>query len=284
DTNYSYGSIRFDSIPDTTQNQIKDIRYSALNDFRGKERKLVYNPNLNRDTLLKIYRKMLPIDENNKDITICAHFLTYSDGKINGDNPAFIGNDDPEHNKQIDSLDIEVYYHGITDVCIDFIKIENDEAYYISRGAVDSLGTFGEGARPEFFWIKNKANSLTDSAYYPSIKDVLQTYITRFPKYELNGVQTSPLFRFYTQEDESTNPVWWWQLRYINLLTNGMSTTRNNPIYPKHFEYYTKCPARYIGIKLNEYENYLPVPYLRYHLDSSDINNPSFAKGGQGGL
>lgn len=277
-TSPAYRSINFDSLP-TTFYPKKLISYPERYDSRGYE--LLRTGN--RDSVLRIYRNMLPVDPGNKDITISAHFLTYDENWINnGDNPSFIGKINIY--EKIDSLDIEVRNTGIIDICIDYIKIESDEAYYLSRGAMDSLGVFWYDAQqrdegPKSFRIYKIANEFpADSADsvnmahedFNSIQDVLQSWIARFPSYTLNGVSNNkPLFRFYAQDTESDNPIWWWQQRYYNLLTNGMAVTRDNPYLTKHYEYYTRTSSRYLGIKLDENEHQLANPSYRKNGDNS---------------
>jgi len=263
-------SIKFDSIPYPTIDSSASISYPPNNDFRGYELKRYWVDNILRDTVLRIYRSMLPIDSTKKDITISAQFLTYKYGLIDQNNPPLNNNYKNSNIEYIDSLDIEVKYNGITDVCIDYIKIESEEAYFWSRGAVDSLGVDWVDTildvGPRNFKIYPKANdtiSVSSFTEYHSTYDVLQSWLTRFPKYNLNGTMTSPVFRFYAQEWESDNPVYWWQLRYLNLLTNGLTITRDNPIYPKLYEYYTKCPNRWIGVAFSGYDVQLAVPYAR---------------------
>ena len=188
ENNYYMGAIRFDSLPYQNINYAQIICSPLLNNFRGKEIKR--NVSVIRDSILRIYRSMIPIDPDTMDITISAHFLTYNNFEwpSNNENPAFFGDNNSNYYK-IDSLDIEVRNKGITDICIDYIKIENDEAYYLSRGAMDSLGILdynNEYERPKVFPILTKARDTTTKFYYPSINDVLQSYISRYPTYTLN--------------------------------------------------------------------------------------------------
>jgi hypothetical protein len=125
---------------------------------------------------------MLPIDSTKKDITISAQFLTYKYGLIDQNNPPLNNNYKNSNIEYIDSLDIEVKYNGITDVCIDYIKIESEEAYFWSRGAVDSLGVDWVDTildvGPRNFKIYPKANdtiSVSSFTEYHSTYDVLQS-------------------------------------------------------------------------------------------------------------
>ena len=157
-----YRSINFDSLPRQTLNDTFRISYPMLNNFRGYELKR----NGNRDSVIRIRRSMLPVDTNKKDITISGHFLTYyNNWQPNGDNPPFLG-DNMEG--KIDSLDIEVRNTGIMDLCIDYIKIESDEAYHLSRGALDSLGIIWIGnndvapGRFRIYPVANDTNTVVD--------------------------------------------------------------------------------------------------------------------------
>lgn len=239
-----YTTIRFDYVPENTIDSIVGWNYPNRNDYRGYEIKRHRDTTNIRDTVLRITRRMLNTNNSLKDITISSHFMTYNQGIIEKDNPPFKNS---INDYFIDSIDIEVEYKGLIDICLDLIKLESDEAYYISRGCLDSLSILDPNTpneRPEsinLYPVHDDNNRIVE---FRSIKHTLQSWISRYNRYTLNGVSNqNPLYRFYAQEWESDNPVYWWQLRYYNLLTNGMTITRDIPKYNSElYYYYTKTP------------------------------------------
>jgi len=185
----------------------------------------------------KITRYMLPVNElylNSRNLSITSRFKAKKN--INQEN-------EPWQNREfyfginmssgfIDSVNIIVTYYGNCDINLNWIRIDNENAYYLFKGNYDAM------------------NRSILQAFHDTIVNINnQSHIYNF-------------FRFYGQDTETRERMEnWAQLRYLNQVTGGMGITRDMPIYPKLYDYYTKCPNRWVGIfyAANDYQ--MPTPY-----------------------
>jgi hypothetical protein len=195
--NGSLGRIRFQNIPDTL--------FAVTT--RGVQLAMVASPD-NPDTFY-IRRNMLPVDGqfNTNDITIFAKFISDNDVPLN---PYFKPGKGTLYSP-IDSLKIEVTYHGNCNIAINWLKIE-------CKTAVD----------------------LFDGAYDDSLTANAQSALTHYTQQDFENKNIRPL-RFYTVY-EKCQPWIWGSYRYLNKLIGNICMTEANPSFPKHFNYYVNPP------------------------------------------
>ena len=245
--------INFDKVPKTNvQTDTISLDYYQ---YRGYA--LDNITNTTQQNQLVITKAMLDTNRAAPDITISAHFSLFKDS-INLDldlqkyyNPRFHpGFRDTAHSwrefEQIQNIDIEVKYYGNCDVAIDWLRIETDKAQDMLRGKFDDDGI-------------------------ASGRNVIQSFLDTIPKIKHDGKEIFKIQRFYAQDSEKDNPVFWGQLRYYNLVTNGLAITRDNSFLPEHYYYYTRSPNRYLGMKICENEHDIPNPALRTTFDSLGV-------------
>jgi type IX secretion system substrate protein len=241
--------IKFDYL--SKDNFYTEISPLDTFEFRGYAYDTVaYNGSNPIDSIV-ITRKMLGFGNDVRDITISTHFsCTQKETPTNFKyyNPRFIpGFKEESPLKEfelIHKIDIEVKYYGNCDVGIDWIRIENDKAQQTLRGNYDA---------------------------YDKIK--IQEHLNNL-SYALSGVK---LHRLYNQDTESTNPTWWGQSRYWNLVTNGVTITRDGLTVPEAYKYYTKAPNRWIGVGYMSDDALMPSPYIR---NGSQNKETMFLKSG----
>jgi len=260
------GFIKFNKFPINHSDSIEQLNYF---ENRGYSQKLKVSTSIDS---ISITRKMIPTMKNFQNITITAEFITNDSILIY--NPRFT--DKPDNNLlHIESIDIIVKYFGKLDIAIDKICIESINSHALLRGEVDSLGY-----NPNVTWRDARLfkNYHTDPDNYNNIeqlntiKDIIQTSVDAI-KRKTNNWQDAKLFRFYYQDVESNKFYWWGPLRYCNKLSNGMFITRDEQTYPKLYEYYTKCPNRWVGIfyAANDYQ--MPTPYAKNGNESWESMN-----------
>lgn len=193
-----------------------------------------------------ITKEMLGSASHTRDITISAHFKCYSHFDPFKDpdyyNPRFKPgfDDDTAQIELIDEIDIEVKYLGECDIAIDWIRIENDKAQKVYRGEYDIQDRW-------------------------SIED----FVTGIRGTTKNGVPLYKLHRIYNQDTESSNPTWWGQARYMNMVTNGMTLTRDYPDPADSYYYYTKASNIWIGVGYRS-DFQMPAPYARHGNESEE--------------
>lgn len=304
-------TIRFDSVAIASPNAVDILPYN-----RGLQQKKVKVNRLTNEFV--ITNSMLP--NINEDKTLTASFLTINPSPENEYarasnshliNPEFVpgmplrdysklkdGVNTNQIGYQLNSenykfkdykpdvprivwMDIEVYYHNATDIAIDYIKIESENAYYMSRGFVDDInspnirddknryvhviGDYNYKYCLDSHNVNNMPYNIWARPY--SIKHTMQGWLNNEENSAtISGTNTKlrQALRFYIQDTESEKPHFWWQLRYANLITNGLAVTRDLPYKHKLYKYYTKARNRYIGIKIQENENMVPSPAITF--------------------
>lgn len=127
-------TIRFDSVSSVRSNGMYDTIRTERGLMDAKLLDSAQTPGFNRSTLI-IRRNMLPRRANpdSNDITISAFFRAIHKDSIN---PRLQGYANKSSDR-IDSLDIEVTYHGNADVAIDWIRLETPRARQLLRGELD---------------------------------------------------------------------------------------------------------------------------------------------------
>ncbi|HRE59395.1 MAG TPA: hypothetical protein PLW09_16415, partial [Candidatus Kapabacteria bacterium] len=135
--NIDSGYIRFDSAfqsSSSTASTSRGLMDNALNPTNRN----------GTDTIFVIRRSYLPAYQNNGgSITLSSHFTTNGINSLPWDNPLFAPFNRGYVNslmrgRDIDSIDVEVYYHGAADIGLDWIRIENTQLRSIVRGAYDN--------------------------------------------------------------------------------------------------------------------------------------------------
>ncbi len=252
------GTIKFDSIPINNINSIESLNYYENRGYSQLMKSVAYEP----DTIIYITRNMLPTRTDTSNITISAVFFT-NGGSIDN-NPLFA---DKFISERIKDIDIVVKYYGITDLAIDYVRIASINSYYLLRGAVDSAFACIPNSinGRDFINLYTDPDHFGDGDYLEQpngIKQTIQNCIDSM-KAKSNNWQDAKLFRFYYQDEECDKFYWWGPLRYCNKLSNGMYITRDEQTYPKLYDYYTKCPNRWVGIfyAANDYQ--MPTPYAK---------------------
>lgn len=247
------GKIKFRTLPSNTPNDTTNLDYF---EDRGVQQNI--NNATTTDSLL-ITNNMLPNNDDNYDnITISAEFITDDDTKIFS-NYKFSRKD--EVDEHIRDIDIEVVYHGNTDVAIDYIRIENVVAHHMLRGEADSLGSWYHQDTihlPQRLFIKHTASD--DEKLMQSIKDVVQSSIDAL-KVKTNDWEDAKIFRLKFQDTENSSYYWWGALRYVNKFSNGMYLTRDGLKDTKLYDYYTKAPNRWVEYTYDQDYSLMPAPY-----------------------
>lgn len=250
------GIIKFRTLPSSTPNDTTNLDYF---EDRGVQQNI--SDTTTADSLL-ITNNMLPNNGDNYDnITISAEFIT-DDGNPLINNYKFSRKLDSNNLNHIRDIDIEVVYHGNTDVAVDYIRIENVTAHHLVRGAADSLGRdTNESYRHSrgFKWYKHTASDL-DSVGANTIKDIIQSAIDTI-KIKSNDWADAKIFRLNFQDTENDNYYWWGTLRYCNKFANGIFMTRDGMKNPKLYYYYTKSPTKWIGVGFRGDDRLMPAPY-----------------------
>lgn len=264
------GLIKFDSVPISNINSVENLNY-----YENRGYAQLMQPASPKPYQLNITRNMLPIITDTSNITISSVFFT--NGNIQDYNPKF--SDDYLDTSAIKDIDIVVKYYGITDIAIDYVRIESINAHYLLRGAVDSVFA----CIPNYSSGRDFITLFTDPDHFPDttnkyieqpngIKQTIQNCIDSM-KAKTNNWQDAKLFRFYYQDVESNKFYWWGPLRYCNKLTNGMFITRDEQTYPKLYEYYTKCPNRWVGFVYSKDDYHMPTPYAKNGNESWESMN-----------
>jgi len=261
------GFIKFDSIPISNINSVECLNFYENRGYSQLKRFESSKP----DSII-ITRNMLPIRTDTSNITINSVFFTNGGSIYN--NPLF---SDEYNAESIKDIDIVVKYYGITDIAVDYVRIESINAHYLLRGTVDSIvptdpnNSNGRG----FITLYTDPDFPTNSRYIEQpngIKQIIQSCLDTM-KAKSNNWQDAKLFRFYYQDVESNKFYWWGPLRYCNKLTNGMFITRDEQTYPKLYEYYTKCPNRWVGFVYSKDDYHMPTPYAKNGNESWESMN-----------
>ncbi|MGA2298478.1 MAG: hypothetical protein ABSG15_13110, partial [FCB group bacterium] len=251
------GNIKFDSIPYESMDSIEHLNFY---EDRGYLIKLHH---LGLSDSLKITNRMLPTQKSYSNITISAEFNT-SNHNINNYQFGF-------DTAKISNLDIIVKYFGKLDIAIDYIRVESINAKLLLTGVLDSLSN--DPSNPNlrgFITIYTDPDNPANYEQPDGIKEIIQSCLDSM-KAKTHTWQDGNIFRFYSQDVESEKFYWWGQLRYFNLITNGMAITRDVPQYTNLYEYYTKSPNRYLGTTFCDYEGIISAPYFRSGSDGNPL-------------
>jgi hypothetical protein len=257
--NGSSDAINFNFLPSDSYSADNEQMISTyLNQSRGYRLKLKSTQCQGNTKEFIITRGMLPAIGS--DVVISANYTTK--GPLNtNDNWKYKWTDgvttDPSFATLITNQKIEISYYGHSTVQIDWTRIENNIARDLYAGRFDDDIS---GPNKQF----TPDGTSTQYGGFVSIYNGIQAYLTNVQSQIINGVDKWKLFRFYGQDVEGKTCQWWGMLRYYNILTGGMAVTRDNARWPELYEHYTKANNRYIGIKLDETENYNASPSIRY--------------------
>lgn len=297
--------IKFYEVPETNLNNISNwysdfIPDRPIGQYIPLVTATVTNP---MSRTLTITREMIPnwLDNSGEpvDINIIASYLTsntmiynlvFNDESNTFQNPKYSddeikiledGND--ERTPFITSQGIEVYYHKTLDIAIDYIRIGNDISQDLLTGKFES-GTYINTFLPYgVILLENDNRTYTPQFGFDNIQESIQGFLTTIASssYTLpNNEQKYEFFRFYGEDTESENPIWWGMLRYWNLITDGLGVTRDQGYYhPLRYYHYTKAPNRYLGLQMHHNENSINVPYVR-RMDEFIRENAKPADGG----
>ena len=128
------GYIRFDSVSAVGAGGVYDTIRTERGLMDAKLLDSVQTPGFDRQTLF-IRRNMLPrrADPDSNDITVSAFFRAIHKDSIN---PRLRGYH-ATGSDRIDSVDIEVTYHGAADVAIDWLRLETPRARRLLCGELD---------------------------------------------------------------------------------------------------------------------------------------------------
>ncbi len=170
-----------------------------------------------------------------KFITLSAKFANYGDLDLNQHplrmNPYFQPDDrnGPKPSEYIDSIDVEVEYHGHLDASINWIRLETPRAREIFRGKYDSLLQAGIIA------LNNKIRTE-------------------------NG-RDMRIHRFYTQDEPI--PSEWASTRYVNKLLSGRGVVEKNIDYYGHFMHATDFDQYWTSATIN-FITHDPNPFVQW--------------------
>ena len=127
--------IRFDSILQVGT-QTANIKYHSRGGFM--DTRLVFSPD--KDSILTIRRSMLPKFSDTSQITLSGYFtcpLPYPVDSVPGHpNPSFSF---PNEKGKIDSLNVEIYYHGKCNITIRDCMIGTQMSRWVFRGERDTI-------------------------------------------------------------------------------------------------------------------------------------------------
>jgi hypothetical protein len=156
-----------------------------------------------------IRRNMLPIaGTNRRDVTLSAFFTAAKEDETDesSPNPLF---KIKENSFTIDSIDIEVYYHGKSNIALDWVRLETPFARRVLRGYLDSAITH------------NLSRNI----------DSLKAYNQRTSK-DIRVV------KIYGRDE--FNMMYWRTHRYLNKLFNNMMETESGVGYTNMYEHHTQ--------------------------------------------
>nr|HPI19215.1 hypothetical protein [Candidatus Kapabacteria bacterium] len=190
------GYINFDRTPSTTIADTFGI-IDTRNRYRGKALDL----DSNTTDEFVITRNMLPIN-NNRDITISSSFSCKGNPTLNNYYLKKKDNADVE----IDSLKIEVTYHGHSSLRVRWFRFETPKSRNLFFGKYDSL-----------------------------IQAHTQADLARFDcsDFKDRGIK---IFRFFARDEFHVHH--WNTARYYNRLLGGLTLTTHYKHYPKLFSYH----------------------------------------------
>jgi len=216
----STGYIQFDSIPSGVKDDTFHIR-SSFFEFRGAVQHSIDAGSNIREFFIR--RNMLPLDTGN--ITISAHFICAGE---------------PENNPKLslsDSLGIQVFYLGNTDVNINHLYLAT------------------QNARKTYFGYYDK--TITDA-----VQRNLDYYSTT--DFTTRGIK---IFRFNTRDE--IGPAYFGAQRYINKLIGNVTTTQSQFPLPRLYEYYVDSPDQWTETHRNDPST---VPYFRNMVKDTTYN------------
>ena len=216
------GYIKFDSIP----NENYYSYYKEYDTTRGVYRDCQAGYNT---TEIIIKRKHI-IRTTDSSITVCAKFIC--NDIYNDINNYYLNSEDNNPDKYfyfIDSIGIDVTYHGVLNLAIDFCKFETKNAQMLYRGGFDSKITTA---------VQSALNIFSDTSFTN------------------RGIR--PL-RFYTRDEG--NKVFWGATRYFNKLVGNLGTFEVGPVLPDLYKHYVNPPENWYSF----YKIYsgTAAPYLR---------------------
>ena len=201
------GYIKFDSIPN-------DNYYSYYKEFdtiRGVYRGTQTGGNT---TELLIKRKHI-LKTTDSSITISTKFICNDfDNDTNNFFVNYFHNNPPQFIYFIDSIGIEVKYHGRLNVAIDFLKFENPNAQKLNRGGFDGKITTA---------VQSALNIFSDTSFTN------------------RGIRP---MRFYTRDEGGLS--FWGATRYFNKLVGNLGTFEGGPLFSSHFFHYVNPPERWL--------------------------------------
>lgn len=275
--------IKFYEVPESNLNNISNwysdfIPDRPIGQYIPLATASITNP---MSRTLTITNSMIPnwLDNSNEpvDINIVASFLTnsnsfgpnaFDDTSTTYNNPKYTSAEvSNTFQPFITSQGIDIYYHKTLDVAIDYIRIGNDISQDLLTGKFESgtyINTFLPYGINPLAYNPHRYNVLAFG--FDNIYESIQGFLTTIASssYTLpNSEQRYEFFRFYGEDTESPNPIFWGMLRYWNLITDGVTITRDSPNLGQHYNHYTKAPNRYLGIQMYHSESDMYSPFLR---------------------
>ncbi|MBX7154911.1 MAG: T9SS type A sorting domain-containing protein [Bacteriodetes bacterium] len=238
---YSTNTIKFSRFSGGDTVHIRGAR----NDYRGLARNLTVNAN--GAVTWNITGEMLALGTStvgDSSITLSAEFIC---NDIVPNNKIFRPEMESRNeikkrtDPYIDSLDIQVTYHGHLNIALDWLRFETPLSQKLYRGHFD-------------IYYRNMIMSM---------EHMLDSINTALPTRDLK------VLAIYGMEER--NALWWWPNRYQNLLTGGLTNEESSPkfetytahaLHAKGYSYY------WSGANL-QFQNDVAVPFYRYGSDAT---------------
>ncbi len=234
-------AFKFDSLP----NQSSIVTYS-----RGKMDKNLVS--VTGDTVFAIRRNMIPQYSTNPDsayVTLSAFFKCFDHrDSINlSKNPFFAQSNGfrwNENEHDIDSIDIQVKYHGKCDIALDWIRLETPFARAMYRGTMDSM--FAAWFSDDLRGFKTEQQQIQNQNKFVRILNIQAIdEVDAYPRYWRYHKYLSTLFdnRLITESGGGYPPykhIVKQQAYWIGLGSH-FSAGFKNPIKPRSF--YTVLPS-----------------------------------------